>query len=65
MVKGVQIQQKKAAKNELKEIIQKLGALNNALEQTKEPGRHAKIPISRRNRNELYLTKKISIFIRF
>ena len=31
----------------------------------KEPGRHAKIPISRRNRNELYLTKKISIFIRF
>ena len=33
-VKGEQIQQKKVAKNELKEIIQKLGALNNALEQT-------------------------------
>ena len=33
-VKGEQIQQKKVANNELKEIIQKLGALNNALEQT-------------------------------
>ena len=32
-VKGVQIQQKKEAKNKLKTIIQKLGALNNALEQ--------------------------------
>ena len=34
VVKGVQIQQKKEAKNKLKTIIQKLGALNNALEQT-------------------------------
>jgi hypothetical protein len=33
VVKGVQIQQKKEAKNKLKTIIQKLGALNNALEQ--------------------------------
>ena len=33
MVKGVQIQQKKEAKNKLKTIILKLGALNNALEQ--------------------------------
>ena len=34
MVKGEQIQQKKEAKNKLKTIIQKLGALNAALEQT-------------------------------
>jgi hypothetical protein len=34
VVKGEQIQQKKAAMNKLKELIQKLDALNNALEQT-------------------------------
>ena len=34
-------------------------------EKLKEPGRHAKIPIRRQNRNELYLTKKFFIFIRF
>ena len=33
-IKGEQIQQKKTVRNELKDIIKKLGSLNNALEQT-------------------------------
>ena len=35
-VKGEQIQQKKAVRNQLKGIIKKLGSLNNALEQTED-----------------------------
>ena len=34
--KSEQIQQKKVVKNELKDIIKKLGALNNALEKTQD-----------------------------
>ena len=35
-IKSEQIQQKKAVKNELKDVIKKLGALNNALEKTQD-----------------------------